>query len=37
MVINDRHVKLIMSLAYSKKPNAKVWLTRGIEVIKTYE
>ena len=37
MVINDRHVKLIMSLAYSKKPNAKVCLPRGIEVIKTYE
>ena len=37
MVINDKHVKLIMSLAYSNKPNAKICLPRGIEVIKTYE
>ena len=37
MVINDRHVKLIQSLANSKKANAKICLPRGIEVIKTYE
>ena len=37
MVINDRHVKLIMSLAESKKANAKICLPRGIDVYKTYE
>ena len=37
MVINDKHVKLIMSLADSKKPNAKICLPRGIDVYKTYE
>ncbi len=37
MVINDRHVRLIMNLAHSKRANAKICLPRGIEVIKTYE
>ena len=37
MVINDKHVRLIMSLADSKKANAKICLPRGIDVYKTYE
>ena len=37
MIINDKHVKLIMDLANSKKPNAKICLPRGIEVYKTYD
>ena len=37
MLINDRHVKLIMDLANSKKANAKICLPHGIEVVKTYD
>ena len=37
MIINDRHVKLIMDLANSKRANAKICLPRGIEVVKTYD
>ena len=37
MIITDRHVKLIMDLANSKRANAKICLPRGIEVVKTYD
>ncbi len=37
MIINDKHVKLIMELANSKRANAKICMPKGIEVYKTYE
>ncbi len=37
MIINDKHVKLIMDLITSKRSNAKVCLPHNIEVIKTYD
>ncbi len=36
MVINDRHVKLIMDLLNSKKSNSRVCLPHNVEVIKSY-
>lgn len=36
MIINDRHVKLILDLIYSKRVNSSICLPRGIEVIKSY-
>ena len=37
MIINDKHVKLIMDLLASKRANARVCLPHNIEVIKTYD
>ncbi len=36
MIINDKHVKLIMDLLNSKKSNARVCLPHNVEVIKSY-
>ena len=36
MIINDKHVKLVMDLLSSKKSNAKVCLPHNVEVIKSY-
>ncbi len=36
MIINDKHVKLVMDLLNSKKSNAKVCLPHNVEVIKSY-
>lgn len=37
MIINDRHVNLIIDLINSKKANIKVCLPHNIEVIKSYD
>ena len=37
MIINDRHVKLIMDLLKSKRSNAKICLPHNVEVIKSYD
>ena len=37
MVINDKHVKLIMDLIYSRKANSSVCLPHNIEVSKHYD
>lgn len=37
MIINDKHVKLIMDLLKSKKANARVCLPHNIEVVKSYD
>ena len=37
MIINNKHVDLIMDLIYSKKANSKVCLPHNIEVNKNYE
>jgi tRNA(Ile)-lysidine synthase len=36
MIINDKHVKLILDLINSKRSNAKICLPHNIEVVKTY-
>ena len=36
MIINDKHVKLIMDLIYSKKSNSSICLPHNIEVNKNY-
>ncbi len=37
MVINDRHVKLIMDLLNSKRANSKICLPHNVQVIKSYD
>ena len=37
MIINDKHVKLIMDLLSSKKANSRVCLPHNVEVIKSYK
>lgn len=37
MVINDRHVKLIMDLLNSKRANSKICLPYNVQVIKSYD
>ena len=37
MIINDKHVKLIMDLLKSKRANARVCLPHNIEVCKSYD
>ena len=37
MIINNKHVELIMELIYSKKANAKACLPHNIEVSKNYD
>lgn len=37
MIINDRHVNIIMNLLNSKRSNARVCLPHNIEVVKCYE
>ena len=37
MVINDRHVKLITDLIYSKRANSRICLPRGIDAVKVYD
>ena len=37
MIINDKHVKLIMDLLNSRKANSKVCLPHNVEVIKSYD
>jgi len=37
MVINDRHVKLIMDLLNSKRSNSKICLPHNVQVIKSYD
>ena len=37
MIINDKHVKLIMDLLSSKKSSARICLPHNIEVIKSYK
>ena len=37
MIINDKHIKLIMDLIESKRSNSKVVLPHNIEVIKSYD
>lgn len=36
MIINDKHVRLIMDLLNSKKSNSKICLPHNVEVIKSY-
>lgn len=37
MVINDRHVKLIIDLLNSKRANSKICLPHNVQVIKSYD
>lgn len=37
MIINDRHVKLIMDLLNSKRANSKICLPHNVQVIKSYD
>lgn len=37
MVINDRHVRLIMDLLNSKRANSKICLPHNVQVIKSYD
>ena len=37
MIINDKHVKLIMDLIYSKKSNSSICLPHNIEIKKSYD
>ncbi len=37
MIINDKHVKIIEELIESSKPNSRIFLPNGIEVIKSYK
>jgi tRNA(Ile)-lysidine synthase len=36
MIINDKHVKLIMDLLNSKKANSRVCLPHNVEIVKSY-